>query len=156
MLVQHQGLFLSAQRMGLGGGPWRGCFEEGSSWVSPNRVGREDAEKRQDIVLSGHFIKEEHCLFRSDTKTGGEGIPCLEGLHPPRDVSRSACPQHLPPDSGPALLRLEVLFAWLWPLCASRVSYGPHLAGREARARPMEAAMTRQAREIHVGGKSRS
>ncbi|NXU44790.1 KIF1B protein, partial [Drymodes brunneopygia] len=37
------------------------------------RVGREDAEKRQDIVLSGHFIKEEHCLFRSDTKTG-EGI----------------------------------------------------------------------------------
>uniref|UniRef100_A0A8C3M5C4 plus-end-directed kinesin ATPase n=1 Tax=Chrysolophus pictus TaxID=9089 RepID=A0A8C3M5C4_CHRPC len=34
------------------------------------RVGREDAEKRQDIVLSGHFIKEEHCLFRSDTRTG--------------------------------------------------------------------------------------
>ncbi|XP_062467093.1 kinesin-like protein KIF1A isoform X16 [Pezoporus occidentalis] len=42
------------------------------------RVGREDAEKRQDIVLSGHFIKEEHCLFRSDNKTGGEVIVTLE------------------------------------------------------------------------------
>ncbi|XP_054138466.1 kinesin-like protein KIF1A isoform X13 [Melozone crissalis] len=42
------------------------------------RVGREDAEKRQDIVLSGHFIKEEHCLFRSDTKSGGEVIVTLE------------------------------------------------------------------------------
>ncbi|XP_072724516.1 kinesin-like protein KIF1A isoform X4 [Ciconia boyciana] len=42
------------------------------------RVGREDAEKRQDIVLSGHFIKEEHCLFRSNTKTGGEVIVTLE------------------------------------------------------------------------------
>ncbi|XP_074768516.1 kinesin-like protein KIF1A isoform X14 [Athene noctua] len=42
------------------------------------RVGREDAEKRQDIVLSGHFIKEEHCLFRSDTKTSGEVIVTLE------------------------------------------------------------------------------
>ncbi|XP_035190027.1 kinesin-like protein KIF1A isoform X14 [Oxyura jamaicensis] len=42
------------------------------------RVGREDAEKRQDIVLSGHFIKEEHCLFRSDTRTGGEVIVTLE------------------------------------------------------------------------------
>uniref|UniRef100_A0A8C5SR93 plus-end-directed kinesin ATPase n=1 Tax=Laticauda laticaudata TaxID=8630 RepID=A0A8C5SR93_LATLA len=34
------------------------------------RVGREDGERRQDIVLSGHFIKEEHCIFRSDTKSG--------------------------------------------------------------------------------------
>ncbi|XP_064373172.1 kinesin-like protein KIF1A isoform X19 [Dromaius novaehollandiae] len=42
------------------------------------RVGREDAEKRQDIVLSGHFIKEEHCLFRSDTRTSGEVIVTLE------------------------------------------------------------------------------
>ncbi|XP_025892127.1 kinesin-like protein KIF1A isoform X9 [Nothoprocta perdicaria] len=42
------------------------------------RVGREDAEKRQDIVLSGHFIKEEHCLFRSDTRSGGEVIVTLE------------------------------------------------------------------------------
>ncbi|XP_067850889.1 kinesin-like protein KIF1A isoform X7 [Heptranchias perlo] len=33
------------------------------------RVGREDAERRQDIVLSGHFIKEEHCIFRSDIKS---------------------------------------------------------------------------------------
>lgn len=52
----------------------------GSICLSPNRVGREDAEKRQDIVLSGHFIKEEHCLFRSDTRTGGEGTDCPEGL----------------------------------------------------------------------------
>ncbi|KAB0403644.1 hypothetical protein E2I00_000341, partial [Balaenoptera physalus] len=28
---------------------------------APGRVGREGAEKRQDIVLSGHFIKEKHC-----------------------------------------------------------------------------------------------
>ncbi|XP_048362661.1 kinesin-like protein KIF1A isoform X12 [Sphaerodactylus townsendi] len=43
------------------------------------RVGREDAERRQDIVLSGHFIKEEHCIFRSDTKAGSEVVtlePC--------------------------------------------------------------------------------
>ncbi|XP_078266827.1 kinesin-like protein KIF1A isoform X18 [Rhinoraja longicauda] len=42
------------------------------------RVGREDAERRQDIVLSGHFIKEEHCIFRSDVKTLGEVIVILE------------------------------------------------------------------------------
>lgn len=38
------------------------------------RVGREDGERRQDIVLSGHFIKEEHCVFRSDSRGGSEGI----------------------------------------------------------------------------------
>ncbi|XP_016380626.1 kinesin-like protein KIF1A [Sinocyclocheilus rhinocerous] len=27
------------------------------------KVGREDASSRQDIVLSGHFIKDEHCIF---------------------------------------------------------------------------------------------
>ncbi|XP_072896829.1 kinesin-like protein KIF1A isoform X21 [Hemitrygon akajei] len=42
------------------------------------RVGREDAERRQDIVLSGHFIKEEHCIFRSDVKPSGEVIVILE------------------------------------------------------------------------------
>ncbi|XP_062902188.1 kinesin-like protein KIF1A isoform X27 [Mobula hypostoma] len=42
------------------------------------RVGREDAERRQDIVLSGHFIKEEHCIFRSDVKSSGEVIVILE------------------------------------------------------------------------------
>ncbi|XP_074924766.1 kinesin-like protein KIF1A isoform X10 [Chelonoidis abingdonii] len=42
------------------------------------RVGREDAEKRQDIVLSGHFIKEEHCIFRSNTKASGEVVVTLE------------------------------------------------------------------------------
>ncbi|XP_026523480.1 kinesin-like protein KIF1A isoform X4 [Notechis scutatus] len=42
------------------------------------RVGREDGERRQDIVLSGHFIKEEHCVFRSDTKSGSEAVVTLE------------------------------------------------------------------------------
>ncbi|XP_029139528.1 kinesin-like protein KIF1A isoform X3 [Protobothrops mucrosquamatus] len=42
------------------------------------RVGREDGERRQDIVLSGHFIKEEHCIFRSDTKSGNEAVVTLE------------------------------------------------------------------------------
>ncbi|XP_053160561.1 kinesin-like protein KIF1A isoform X19 [Hemicordylus capensis] len=42
------------------------------------RVGREDAERRQDIVLSGHFIKEEHCIFRSITKAGSEAVVTLE------------------------------------------------------------------------------
>ncbi|XP_038605620.1 kinesin-like protein KIF1A isoform X7 [Tachyglossus aculeatus] len=42
------------------------------------RVGREDGERRQDIVLSGHFIKEEHCIFRSDTRAGTEAVVTLE------------------------------------------------------------------------------
>nr|XP_034493088.1 kinesin-like protein KIF1A isoform X6 [Marmota flaviventris] len=42
------------------------------------RVGREDAERRQDIVLSGHFIKEEHCVFRSDSRGGSEAVVTLE------------------------------------------------------------------------------
>ncbi|XP_058389336.1 kinesin-like protein KIF1A isoform X7 [Diceros bicornis minor] len=42
------------------------------------RVGREDAEKRQDIVLSGHFIKDEHCVFRSDSRGGSEAVVTLE------------------------------------------------------------------------------
>ncbi|KAK7144683.1 hypothetical protein R3I94_010946 [Phoxinus phoxinus] len=43
------------------------------------RVGREDANSRQDIVLSGHFIKEEHCTFTSTTGPMGEAVilePC--------------------------------------------------------------------------------
>uniref|UniRef100_A0A8C2B4U7 plus-end-directed kinesin ATPase n=1 Tax=Cyprinus carpio TaxID=7962 RepID=A0A8C2B4U7_CYPCA len=43
------------------------------------RVGREDASRRQDIVLSGHFIKEEHCTFTSTTGPVGEAVilePC--------------------------------------------------------------------------------
>uniref|UniRef100_A0A8C7HZM3 plus-end-directed kinesin ATPase n=1 Tax=Oncorhynchus kisutch TaxID=8019 RepID=A0A8C7HZM3_ONCKI len=31
------------------------------------KVGREDARSRQDIVLSGHFIQDEHCTFSSTT-----------------------------------------------------------------------------------------
>ncbi|XP_054978934.1 kinesin-like protein KIF1A isoform X3 [Sorex araneus] len=42
------------------------------------RVGREDGERRQDIVLSGHFIKEEHCIFRSDALGDGEAVVTLE------------------------------------------------------------------------------
>ncbi|XP_060743989.1 kinesin-like protein KIF1A isoform X2 [Tachysurus vachellii] len=42
------------------------------------KVGREDASCRQDIVLSGHFIKEEHCSFTSSTGPSGEGVVVLE------------------------------------------------------------------------------
>ncbi|XP_017561849.1 kinesin-like protein KIF1A isoform X8 [Pygocentrus nattereri] len=42
------------------------------------KVGREDASCRQDIVLSGHFIKEEHCIFTSSTSPSGEGVVVLE------------------------------------------------------------------------------
>ncbi|XP_059198086.1 kinesin-like protein KIF1A isoform X3 [Centropristis striata] len=42
------------------------------------RVGRVDASSRQDIVLSGHFIKDEHCTFTSATGPLGEIVlePC--------------------------------------------------------------------------------
>lgn len=50
----------------------------------PRRVGREDAERRQDIVLSGHFIKEEHCVFRSDSRGGSEGSAALQSTRPER------------------------------------------------------------------------
>ncbi|XP_026882401.2 kinesin-like protein KIF1A isoform X1 [Electrophorus electricus] len=42
------------------------------------KVGREDASCRQDIVLSGHFIKDEHCIFTSSTSSLGEGVVVLE------------------------------------------------------------------------------
>ncbi|KAF7700417.1 hypothetical protein HF521_003375 [Silurus meridionalis] len=42
------------------------------------KVGREDASCRQDIVLSGHFIKEEHCIFTSSPGPSGEGVVVLE------------------------------------------------------------------------------
>ncbi|XP_069053896.1 kinesin-like protein KIF1A isoform X16 [Lepisosteus oculatus] len=42
------------------------------------RVGREDASSRQDIVLSGHFIKDEHCTFTSTTNNLGEVVVILE------------------------------------------------------------------------------
>lgn len=37
------------------------------------RVGQADAERRQDIVLSGAHIKEEHCIFRSERNSNGDG-----------------------------------------------------------------------------------
>ncbi|CAJ1059792.1 kinesin-like protein KIF1A isoform X15 [Xyrichtys novacula] len=42
------------------------------------RVGRLDASSRQDIVLSGHFIKDEHCTFTSSSGPTGEIVlePC--------------------------------------------------------------------------------
>ncbi|XP_076846543.1 kinesin-like protein KIF1A isoform X15 [Brachyhypopomus gauderio] len=43
------------------------------------RVGREDAMTRQDIVLSGHFIKDEHCVFTCTSDPMGEAVilePC--------------------------------------------------------------------------------
>ncbi|XP_077881383.1 kinesin-like protein KIF1B isoform X12 [Ictidomys tridecemlineatus] len=42
------------------------------------RVGQADAERRQDIVLSGAHIKEEHCIFRSERNNSGEVIVTLE------------------------------------------------------------------------------
>ncbi|XP_062260168.1 kinesin-like protein KIF1A isoform X1 [Platichthys flesus] len=42
------------------------------------KVGREDAKTRQDIVLSGHFIRDEHCTFSSTTGPQGEGCVILE------------------------------------------------------------------------------
>lgn len=37
------------------------------------RVGQADAERRQDIVLSGAHIREEHCIFRSERNANGDG-----------------------------------------------------------------------------------
>ncbi|XP_017280685.1 kinesin-like protein KIF1A isoform X15 [Kryptolebias marmoratus] len=45
------------------------------------RVGRLDASSRQDIVLSGHFIKDEHCTFTRSAGQMGETVvldPCEE------------------------------------------------------------------------------
>ncbi|XP_077168432.1 kinesin-like protein KIF1B isoform X1 [Paroedura picta] len=42
------------------------------------RVGQADAERRQDIVLSGAHIKEEHCVFRSERNHNGNVIVTLE------------------------------------------------------------------------------
>ncbi|KAJ3599850.1 hypothetical protein NHX12_033804, partial [Muraenolepis orangiensis] len=42
------------------------------------RVGRVGASSRQDIVLSGHFIKDEHCTFTSSTGPNGEAAVVLE------------------------------------------------------------------------------
>ena len=36
-------------------------------------MGQADAERRQDIVLSGAHIREEHCVFRSQRNANGDG-----------------------------------------------------------------------------------
>ncbi|XP_031701658.1 kinesin-like protein KIF1B isoform X1 [Anarrhichthys ocellatus] len=41
------------------------------------RVGQADAERRQDIVLSGAHIKEEHCIFRSERNANGNVVVML-------------------------------------------------------------------------------
>ncbi|XP_072569445.1 kinesin-like protein KIF1B isoform X6 [Paramormyrops kingsleyae] len=41
------------------------------------RVGQADAERRQDIVLSGAHIKEEHCVFRSERNLNGDVVVML-------------------------------------------------------------------------------
>ncbi|KAJ3586664.1 hypothetical protein NHX12_013060, partial [Muraenolepis orangiensis] len=41
------------------------------------RVGQADAERRQDIVLSGAHIREEHCVFRSERNANGDVIVLL-------------------------------------------------------------------------------
>lgn len=42
-------------------------------WSVVFRVGQADAERRQDIVLSGAHIREEHCIFRSERNANGDG-----------------------------------------------------------------------------------
>uniref|UniRef100_A0A8C7ZYG2 plus-end-directed kinesin ATPase n=1 Tax=Oryzias sinensis TaxID=183150 RepID=A0A8C7ZYG2_9TELE len=42
------------------------------------KVGRENAKTRQDIVLSGHFIRDEHCTFSSELSSSGSGCVILE------------------------------------------------------------------------------
>uniref|UniRef100_A0A3Q3AHJ3 plus-end-directed kinesin ATPase n=1 Tax=Kryptolebias marmoratus TaxID=37003 RepID=A0A3Q3AHJ3_KRYMA len=42
------------------------------------RVGRLDASSRQDIVLSGHFIKDEHCTFTRSAGQMGETAVVLD------------------------------------------------------------------------------
>ncbi|XP_029689223.1 kinesin-like protein KIF1B isoform X13 [Takifugu rubripes] len=41
------------------------------------RVGQADAERRQDIVLSGAHIREEHCIFRSERNANGDVVVLL-------------------------------------------------------------------------------
>nr|XP_020473473.1 kinesin-like protein KIF1B isoform X13 [Monopterus albus] len=41
------------------------------------RVGQTDTERRQDIVLSGAHIKEEHCIFCSERNANGDVIVML-------------------------------------------------------------------------------
>ncbi|KAM9855644.1 kinesin-like protein KIF1B [Aulostomus maculatus] len=41
------------------------------------RVGQADAKRRQDIVLSGAHIREEHCIFRSERNANGDVIVML-------------------------------------------------------------------------------
>ncbi|XP_034029143.1 kinesin-like protein KIF1B isoform X4 [Thalassophryne amazonica] len=41
------------------------------------RVGQADAERRQDIVLSGAHIREEHCVFCSERNVNGDVIVML-------------------------------------------------------------------------------
>ncbi|XP_053706339.1 kinesin-like protein KIF1B isoform X10 [Synchiropus splendidus] len=41
------------------------------------RVGQADAERRQDIVLSGAHIREEHCIFCSERNANGDVVVML-------------------------------------------------------------------------------
>lgn len=50
--------------------------------VCGHRVGQADAERRQDIVLSGAHIKEEHCIFRSERNHNGHGELLIGLLSP--------------------------------------------------------------------------
>lgn len=49
--------------------------------ASVDRVGQADAERRQDIVLSGAHIREEHCIFRSERNANGDGEVLLKSHH---------------------------------------------------------------------------
>lgn len=72
---------------------WINCFRVSGSalylgWPASvwlclcvDRVGQADAERRQDIVLSGAHIREEHCIFRSERNTNGDGEILLKSHH---------------------------------------------------------------------------
>lgn len=67
------------------------CIQfRGAAFMSPegkwlclfvDRVGKADAARRQDIVLSGAHIREEHCIFRSERNANGDGEVLLKSPH---------------------------------------------------------------------------
>lgn len=61
-----------------------------SSLTCADRVGQADTERRQDIVLSGAHIKEEHCIFRSERNANGDGEKNHVGLCHCESVKRRA------------------------------------------------------------------
>lgn len=110
------------------------------------RVGQADAERRQDIVLSGAHIKEEHCVFRSERNHNGDGEMALTS---PTYKYRSR--HYFPHESG-----LQQWIVWVFQkidLCTS--SSGPKLVWNVAgiRAERLDGtwiALVRQINEVII------